>query len=85
MKYSNTPEQGAGLRAQSGVMEELDSTGNRCGKHLVLCRELNPSAALAGRASRTSAAVTALAVSSNSSKILVGDDWGRLYCWSVDG
>ncbi|KAM7016761.1 WD repeat- and FYVE domain-containing protein 4 [Passerculus sandwichensis] len=85
MKYSNTPEQGAGLRAQSGVMEELDSTGNRCGKHLVLCRELNPSAALAGRASRTSTAVTALAVSRNSSKILVGDDWGRLYCWSVDG
>ncbi|KAL2302998.1 hypothetical protein Nmel_010456, partial [Mimus melanotis] len=52
---------------------------------LVLCRELNPSVALAGKASRTSPAVTALAVSRNSSKLLVGDDWGRLCCWSVDG
>uniref|UniRef100_A0A8C3Y3C9 WDFY family member 4 n=1 Tax=Catharus ustulatus TaxID=91951 RepID=A0A8C3Y3C9_CATUS len=56
-----------------------------CGKHLVLCRELNPSVALTGKASRTSPAVTALAVSRNSSKLLVGDDWGRLCCWSVDG
>ncbi|XP_030131885.4 WD repeat- and FYVE domain-containing protein 4 [Taeniopygia guttata] len=84
-KYSHTPEQGAGLRVQSGVMEEPGGTGNKCGKHLVLCRELNPSVALTGKASRTSPAVTALAVSRNSSKILVGDDWGRLCCWSVDG
>ncbi|XP_068053666.1 WD repeat- and FYVE domain-containing protein 4 isoform X1 [Anomalospiza imberbis] len=84
-KYSNTPEQGAGLRVQSGVMEEPGGTGNKCGKHLVLCRELNPSIALTGKASRTSPAVTALAVSRNSSKLLVGDDWGRLCCWSVNG
>uniref|UniRef100_H0ZCY3 Uncharacterized protein n=1 Tax=Taeniopygia guttata TaxID=59729 RepID=H0ZCY3_TAEGU len=84
-KYSHTPEQGAGLRVQSGVTEEPGGTGNKCGKHLVLCRELNPSVALTGKASRTSPAVTALAVSRNSSKILVGDDWGRLCCWSVDG
>uniref|UniRef100_A0A8C0ZGJ2 WDFY family member 4 n=1 Tax=Cyanistes caeruleus TaxID=156563 RepID=A0A8C0ZGJ2_CYACU len=61
------------------------TTGNKCGKQLVLCRELNPSVALTGKASRTSPAVTALAVSRNSSKILVGDDWGRLCCWTVDG
>ncbi|PKU32760.1 wd repeat- and fyve hypothetical protein [Limosa lapponica baueri] len=37
--------------------------GNKCGKHLVLCRELNPSLALTGKPSKTSPAVTALAVS----------------------
>uniref|UniRef100_A0A8B9NYW3 WDFY family member 4 n=1 Tax=Apteryx owenii TaxID=8824 RepID=A0A8B9NYW3_APTOW len=61
------------------------STGNKCGKHLVLCRELNPSLALTGKPSKNSPAVTALAVSRNSSKLLVGDDWGRICCWSVDG
>ncbi|XP_056350777.1 WD repeat- and FYVE domain-containing protein 4 [Oenanthe melanoleuca] len=81
---SRSPEQGAGLSAQGGAEEEPGRAGGRCGKHLVLCRELSPSAAL-GKASRTSPAVTALAVSRNSSKLLVGDDWGRLYCWSVDG
>uniref|UniRef100_A0A8C3E388 WDFY family member 4 n=1 Tax=Corvus moneduloides TaxID=1196302 RepID=A0A8C3E388_CORMO len=84
-EYPNTPEQGAGLRARSGVREEPGGTGNKGGKHLVLCRELNPSVALTGKASRTSPAVTALAVSRNSSKLLVGDDWGRICCWSVDG
>uniref|UniRef100_A0A8C6ZLT9 Uncharacterized protein n=1 Tax=Nothoprocta perdicaria TaxID=30464 RepID=A0A8C6ZLT9_NOTPE len=55
------------------------------GKHLVLYRELNPSLALTGKPSKTSAAVTALAVSRNFSKLLVGDEWGRICCWSVDG
>uniref|UniRef100_A0A8C0VB74 WDFY family member 4 n=1 Tax=Cyanistes caeruleus TaxID=156563 RepID=A0A8C0VB74_CYACU len=68
-----------------GVVRVGIFTGNKCGKQLVLCRELNPSVALTGKASRTSPAVTALAVSRNSSKILVGDDWGRLCCWTVDG
>uniref|UniRef100_A0A663LWN1 Uncharacterized protein n=1 Tax=Athene cunicularia TaxID=194338 RepID=A0A663LWN1_ATHCN len=75
-KYTNTPDQAAGLRPQRG---------NKCGKHLVLCRELNPSLALTGKPSKTSPAVTALAVSRNSTKLLVGDDWGRVCCWSVDG
>jgi len=38
-------------------------TGNKCGKHLVLCRELNPSLALTGKPSKNSPAVTALAMS----------------------
>uniref|UniRef100_A0A8C3LJ58 WDFY family member 4 n=1 Tax=Chrysolophus pictus TaxID=9089 RepID=A0A8C3LJ58_CHRPC len=59
--------------------------GNKCGKHLVLFRELNPSLALSGKPSKNSPAVTALAVSRNSSKLLVGDEWGRICCWSVDG
>uniref|UniRef100_A0A8C8BHA2 WDFY family member 4 n=1 Tax=Otus sunia TaxID=257818 RepID=A0A8C8BHA2_9STRI len=81
-KYTNTPDQAAGLRPQRGTMEE---PGNKRGKHLVLCRELNPSLALTGKPSKTSPAVTALAVSRNSTKLLVGDDWGRVCCWSVDG
>ncbi|XP_072726966.1 WD repeat- and FYVE domain-containing protein 4 [Ciconia boyciana] len=84
-EYTNTPDQAPGLRPQRGTMEEPGNTGNKCGKHLVLCRELNPSLALTGKPSKTSPAVTALAVSRNSSKLLVGDDWGRVCCWSVDG
>ncbi|XP_009977759.1 PREDICTED: WD repeat- and FYVE domain-containing protein 4 [Tauraco erythrolophus] len=84
-EYTNTPDQAAGLRLPRGTMEEPGNTGNKCGKHLVLCRELNPSLALTGKPSKTSPAVTALAVSRNSSKLLVGDDWGRVCCWSVDG
>ncbi|XP_009953139.1 PREDICTED: WD repeat- and FYVE domain-containing protein 4-like [Leptosomus discolor] len=84
-KYTNTPDQGAGLRPQRDTIEEPGNTGNKCGKHLVLCRELNPSLALTGKPSKTSPAVTALAVSRNSSKLLVGDDWGRVCCWSMDG
>uniref|UniRef100_A0A803Y055 WDFY family member 4 n=1 Tax=Meleagris gallopavo TaxID=9103 RepID=A0A803Y055_MELGA len=56
-----------------------------CGKHLVLFRELNPSLALSGKPSKNNPTVTALAVSRNSSKLLVGDEWGRICCWSVDG
>ncbi|XP_055577181.1 WD repeat- and FYVE domain-containing protein 4 isoform X4 [Falco biarmicus] len=85
IKYTNTPEQATELRLQRDTVAEPGNTGNKCGKHLVLCRELNPSLALTGKPSKTSPAVTALAVSRNSSKLLVGDDWGRVYCWSVDG
>ncbi|XP_069720218.1 WD repeat- and FYVE domain-containing protein 4 isoform X2 [Phaenicophaeus curvirostris] len=84
-EYANTPEQAAELRVQRDTVEEPGNIGNKSGKHLVLFRELNPSLALTGKPSKTSPAVTALAVSRNSSKILVGDDWGRVYCWSVDG
>ncbi|XP_009676148.2 WD repeat- and FYVE domain-containing protein 4 isoform X3 [Struthio camelus] len=83
-QYTNALGQAAGLKAQRGTMETPGSTGNKCGKHLVLCRELNPSLALTGKPSKNSPAVTALAVSRNSSKLLVGDDWGRICCWSVD-
>ncbi|XP_071420399.1 WD repeat- and FYVE domain-containing protein 4 isoform X5 [Pithys albifrons albifrons] len=85
VEYTSTPDQAAGVRPQSGTMEEPSSTGNKGGKHLVLCRELNPSLALTGKAARASPAVTTVALSRNSSKILVGDDWGRVCCWSVDG
>ncbi|KFO71016.1 WD repeat- and FYVE domain-containing protein 4, partial [Cuculus canorus] len=70
-----------GWRRDKGILIHC----NKCGKHLVLFRELNPSLALTGKPSKTSPAVTAVAVSRNSSKILVGDDWGRVCCWSVDG
>uniref|UniRef100_A0A8C3KM47 WDFY family member 4 n=1 Tax=Calidris pygmaea TaxID=425635 RepID=A0A8C3KM47_9CHAR len=80
-EYTSTP----GQAILSKYLFLNPTTGNKCGKHLVLCRELNPSLALTGKPSKTSPAVTALAVSRNSSKLLVGDDWGRVCCWSVDG
>ncbi|XP_052533656.1 WD repeat- and FYVE domain-containing protein 4 isoform X2 [Tympanuchus pallidicinctus] len=84
-EYTTGPEQAAGLSSQRGTVGEASSPGNKCGKHLVLFRELNPSLALSGKPSKNSPTVTALAVSRNSSKILVGDEWGRICCWSVDG
>ncbi|XP_051474966.1 WD repeat- and FYVE domain-containing protein 4 [Apus apus] len=84
-EYTSSPDEAAELRSQGVTTEEPGKTGNKHGKHLVLCRELNPSLALTGKPSKTSPAVTALAVSRNSSKLLVGDDWGRVCCWSVDG
>ncbi|XP_021253682.1 WD repeat- and FYVE domain-containing protein 4 isoform X2 [Numida meleagris] len=84
-EYTTSPGQAAGPSSQRGTVGETSSSGNRCGKHLVLFRELNPSLALTGKPSKNSPAVTALAVSRNSSKLLVGDEWGRICCWSVDG
>lgn len=84
-EYPTCPGQAADLSSQRGTVGEESSPGNKCGKQLVLFRELNPSLTLTGKPSKNSPAVTALAVSRNSSKLLVGDEWGRIYCWSVDG
>nr|KAF6294195.1 WDFY family member 4 [Pipistrellus kuhlii] len=59
--------------------------GHRCEKNLALCRELDISVALTGKPSKTSPAVTALAVSRNQTKLLVGDEKGRIFCWSAEG
>ncbi|XP_075384037.1 WD repeat- and FYVE domain-containing protein 4 [Tenrec ecaudatus] len=59
--------------------------GHRWEKNLALCRELDVSVALTGKPSKTSPAVTALSVSRNQTKLLVGDEKGRIICWSADG
>ncbi|XP_004607454.2 WD repeat- and FYVE domain-containing protein 4 [Sorex araneus] len=59
--------------------------GHRWEKNLALCRELDVSAALTGKPSKTRPAVTALAVSRNQTKLLVGDEKGRIFCWSAEG
>ncbi|XP_059025625.1 WD repeat- and FYVE domain-containing protein 4 isoform X3 [Mustela lutreola] len=59
--------------------------GHRWEKNLALCRELDVSLALTGKPSKTSPAVTALAVSRNQTKLLVGDEKGRIFCWSAEG
>uniref|UniRef100_A0A8C8T1B8 Uncharacterized protein n=1 Tax=Pelusios castaneus TaxID=367368 RepID=A0A8C8T1B8_9SAUR len=59
--------------------------GNKWGKHLLLCRELNISIALTGKPAKNNPAVTALAIPRNSSKLLVGDERGRIYCCAVEG
>uniref|UniRef100_A0A8C0GYM9 Uncharacterized protein n=1 Tax=Chelonoidis abingdonii TaxID=106734 RepID=A0A8C0GYM9_CHEAB len=58
---------------------------NKWGQHLLLCRELNISMALTGKPAKNNPSVTALAVTRNSSKLLVGDERGRIYSWAVDG
>ncbi|XP_027627322.1 WD repeat- and FYVE domain-containing protein 4 [Tupaia chinensis] len=59
--------------------------GHKWEKNLALSRELDISLALTGRTSKASPAVTALAVSRNQTKLLVGDEKGRIFCWSADG
>ncbi|KAM7072689.1 WD repeat- and FYVE domain-containing protein 4 isoform 1-T3 [Molossus nigricans] len=54
-------------------------------KNLALCRELDVSVALTGKPSKASPAVTALAMSRNQTKLLVGDEKGRIFCWSAEG
>lgn len=58
---------------------------HRWEKNLALCRELDVSVALTGKPSKASSAVTALAVSRNQTKLLVGDEKGRIFCWSAEG
>ncbi|XP_075866345.1 WD repeat- and FYVE domain-containing protein 4-like isoform X1 [Microcebus murinus] len=58
--------------------------GHKWGKNLALSRELDVSVALTGKPSKTSPAVTALAVPRNQTKLLVGDEKGRIFCWSAD-
>ncbi|KAM5241310.1 WD repeat- and FYVE domain-containing protein 4 isoform 3-T5 [Hipposideros larvatus] len=59
--------------------------GHRWEKNLALCRELDVSVALTGKPSKTSPAVTALAMYRNQTKLLVGDEKGRIFCWSAEG
>ncbi|KAB0349750.1 hypothetical protein FD754_014607 [Muntiacus muntjak] len=58
---------------------------HRWEKNLALCRELDVSVALTGKPSKANSAVTALAVSRNQTKLLVGDEKGRIFCWSAEG
>ncbi|XP_004680724.1 PREDICTED: WD repeat- and FYVE domain-containing protein 4 [Condylura cristata] len=60
-------------------------SGHKWEKNLALCRELDISMALTGKHSKASPAVTALAVSRNQTKLLVGDEKGRIFCWSAEG
>ncbi|XP_058527545.1 WD repeat- and FYVE domain-containing protein 4 isoform X2 [Ochotona princeps] len=59
--------------------------GRKWEKNLALSRELDVSVALTGKPSKNSPAVTALAVSRNQTKLLVGDEKGRIFCWSAEG
>lgn len=75
---------------RQAVMEEpstepLSPRGHKWAKNLALSRELDVSVALSGKPSKASPAVTALAITRNQSKLLVGDEKGRIFCWSADG
>ncbi|XP_067876782.1 WD repeat- and FYVE domain-containing protein 4 isoform X2 [Heterodontus francisci] len=62
-----------------------EKNGYRWERHLVLCQELSRNNALSRKQSKTNPAVTALAISRNHAKLFVGDSWGRVYSWSVEG
>ncbi|XP_067395033.1 WD repeat- and FYVE domain-containing protein 4 [Emydura macquarii macquarii] len=84
-EYAKAPGQDVGTTSQKATTEDLDNKGNKWGKHLLLWRELNIGIALTGKPTKNNPTVTALTVPRNSSKLLVGDERGRIYCWAVDG
>ncbi|KAM5235936.1 WD repeat- and FYVE domain-containing protein 4 [Ctenodactylus gundi] len=59
--------------------------GHKWQQNLALCRELDVGGALPGRPSKARPAVTALAVARTQPKLLVGDERGRIFCWSAEG
>ncbi|XP_067828723.1 WD repeat- and FYVE domain-containing protein 4 [Heptranchias perlo] len=62
-----------------------EKNGYRWERNAVLCRELSRNDALSGKQNKRNPAVTALAISRNHAKLFVGDSWGRVYSWSVEG
>ncbi|XP_074856013.1 WD repeat- and FYVE domain-containing protein 4 [Carettochelys insculpta] len=83
--YAKAPGQDVGSRSQKAATEDLDTKGNKWAQHLLLYRELNISIALSGKPAKNNPTLTALAVARNSSRLLVGDERGRIYSWAVDG
>ncbi|KAM4840423.1 WD repeat- and FYVE domain-containing protein 4 isoform X1 [Urocitellus parryii] len=71
--------------AEETSVQPPSPRGHKWEKNLALSRELDVSLALTGKPSKTSPAVTALAVSRNQTKLLVGDEKGRIFCWSAEG
>ncbi|XP_013364246.1 PREDICTED: WD repeat- and FYVE domain-containing protein 4 isoform X3 [Chinchilla lanigera] len=71
--------------AEESCVQPPSPRGNKWQKNLALCMELDVSLALTGKPSKASPPVTALAVSRNQPKLLVGDEKGRIFCWSADG
>ncbi|XP_074152220.1 WD repeat- and FYVE domain-containing protein 4 [Sminthopsis crassicaudata] len=82
-EHVKTAVHGAGPEAPT--MQSPGQKGNKWEKNLALCRELDINISLTGKSSKSNPAITALAVSRNQSKLLVGDERGRIFCWSRDG
>ncbi|XP_060131096.1 WD repeat- and FYVE domain-containing protein 4 isoform X1 [Zootoca vivipara] len=84
VENNSHPCQDISMRSQNNSSECQGETGNKVEKPFTLCLEMNLSMTPSERTSKTIPAVTALAVSRNYSKLLAGDDTGKLFCWSVD-
>ncbi|XP_064419150.1 WD repeat- and FYVE domain-containing protein 4 [Latimeria chalumnae] len=69
--------------SQKGTASE-EKNGKKWEKHLVLSRELNRNGGTRGKQSKCPPAVTALTISRDQSKLLVGDESGRVYSWSME-
>ncbi|XP_072483675.1 WD repeat- and FYVE domain-containing protein 4 isoform X2 [Notamacropus eugenii] len=84
-KTEHVKTSGHGEGPESQTMESPVQKGNKWEKNLALCRELDINVALTGKLNKNNPAITALAVSRNQSKLLVGDERGRIFCWSREG
>ncbi|KAG7462495.1 hypothetical protein MATL_G00185510 [Megalops atlanticus] len=73
--------QGDHRPADSG---KADAPGKGWERHLVLCLELNRSQAVSRRRYKNNPAVTALAIPRSHGALLVGDAWGRVFCWTCE-
>ncbi|XP_078386858.1 WD repeat- and FYVE domain-containing protein 4 [Cetorhinus maximus] len=62
-----------------------ENKGHGWERHLAFRGRLSRNNGLPGKPSKRVPAITALAISRNHAKLLVGDSWGRVYCWSVEG
>uniref|UniRef100_UPI00398F68DA WD repeat- and FYVE domain-containing protein 4 n=1 Tax=Pristiophorus japonicus TaxID=55135 RepID=UPI00398F68DA len=76
---------GGPASTQHVVPAPRKNAGDRLERQLVLVQGLSRNNALAGKQNKRNAAVTALAISWNQAKLFVGDSWGRVYSWSIEG
>ncbi|KAJ7324483.1 hypothetical protein JRQ81_017503, partial [Phrynocephalus forsythii] len=70
--------------SQEDFSKHQPTEGKKVEMPFILHQELGLSTTPSERASKAIPAVTALAVSRNYSKILAGNENGKIYCWSVD-
>ncbi|XP_053165881.1 WD repeat- and FYVE domain-containing protein 4-like [Hemicordylus capensis] len=84
-KLQNTSHPYQNIRSQEDSLKCKANNGNKAEEPFVLCQELDLSVTPSKRPRTAIPSVTALAVSRNYSKLLIGDEKGKVYCWSVDG
>nr|XP_056706521.1 WD repeat- and FYVE domain-containing protein 4 [Euleptes europaea] len=85
-RHMREPPQSCPLANGFSVSKSILSaaTGSQAEIPFILCQELDLSTTPPERPGRAAASVTTLAVSRNYSKLLAGDDSGKIFCWSVD-
>uniref|UniRef100_A0ABM5FZY4 WD repeat- and FYVE domain-containing protein 4 isoform X1 n=1 Tax=Pogona vitticeps TaxID=103695 RepID=A0ABM5FZY4_9SAUR len=85
-KVENTshPYRSFPMSSQEDFSECQPNKGNKVEMPLVLCQELDLSMSPSEKPGKIMPAVTTIAVSRNYSKILAGNEHGKIHCWSAD-